>query len=269
MQPAGYAAIMLKTIVAFACSLFFVAACHAAPQPAVTITTLPEAGAFPHDILGRVLQKYVSAEGKVDYAGIATDRADFDQYLAYLAATSPKKHPALFPTKDDELAYYINAYNAFAILGVISRPGIKGVNDNLPDFFYFTTYQMGGKKTSLGTLENKIVRKQFQDARVHFALNCQSGGCPRLPAVIFDPKRLGAQLDELTTEFVTNPAKVELRADGKVHISQIFEWYADDFKDAGGPVAYINAHGGSVPTDKEVAIIPYDWTLIAAPGRAP
>ncbi|MBM4369148.1 MAG: DUF547 domain-containing protein, partial [Deltaproteobacteria bacterium] len=219
--------------------------------------------------LGRVLAKHVNAEGKVDYKGIAAERADLDLYVAYLAATSPDKHPDLFPTRDDQLAYYINAYNAFAISGVINRPGLTGVNDNIVDFFYLTKYRMGGKKISLYDLENKVVRKRYNDARVHFALNCQSGGCPRLPAEIFDPKALDAQLEAMTREFVNNPAKVEQRDDGKVHVSQIFEWYADDFKSAGGPVAFINAHGGNVPADKEVAIIPYDWTLIAQDGRAP
>jgi hypothetical protein len=90
-----------------------------------------------------------------------------------------------------------------------------------------------------------------------------------LPNVIFDPKRLQPQLDELSTAFVTNTAKVELRADGKVHISQIFEWYAGDFESSGGPVGFINKHGGNMPADKEVVIIPYDWTLIAQTGRAP
>ena len=68
---------------------------------------------------------------------------------------------------------------------------------------------------------------------------------------------------------MNSPAKVVVKDDGKLHISQIFEWYADDFKSAGGPVAFINAHGASAPTDKEVVITPYDWTLIAQPGRAP
>ncbi len=260
---------MLRTLVAMMLSFFLSFACHAAPASKVKIEELPAAGAFPHEILGRVLAKHVNAEGKVDYKSIAAERADLDLYVAYLAATSPDKHPELFPTRDDQLAYYINAYNAFAISGVIDRPGLTGVNDNIADFFYFTKYKMGGKKISLYDLENKIVRKRYNDARVHFALNCQSGGCPRLPAEIFDPKALDAQLEAMTKEFVTTPAKVELRDDGKVHVSQIFEWYADDFKSAGGPVAFINAHGGSVPADKEVAIIPYDWTLIAQPGRAP
>lgn len=260
---------MFRAFLALLLSFFVSAACHAAPASKVKIESLPAPGAFPHEILGRVLGKYVSPEGLVDYKGIATDRADLDLYLAYLEATSPDKHPDTFPTRDDQLAYYINAYNAFAISGVINRPGLKGVNDNIVDFFYLTKYRMGGKKISLYDLENKVVRKRFVDARVHFALNCQSGGCPRLPSVIFDPKRLDAQLEEMTVEFVNSPAKVIVKDDGKLHISQIFEWYADDFKSAGGPVAFINAHGGNVPVDKEVVITPYDWTLIAQPGRAP
>jgi hypothetical protein len=236
---------------------------------------LPAPGAFPHDAWTAILQKYVNAAGLVDYKGIQQDRTGIDAYTALLAQVSPESNPEIFPSSDDKLAYWINAYNANAITGVINRPGLTSVNENsvtLAKFFYTTKYKYGGKKYSLYAVENSIVRPQFQDPRVHFALNCDSGGCPRLPQEAFNSSTLQAQLEAATLEFVTNPAKVRVEGEGadtKVMISQIFEWYADDFKAAGGAVAFINAHGGSVPLNAPVVFIPYDWSLIAQEGRGP
>lgn len=245
-----------------------VAACfHTAG--AAPIVEKPAPGAFPHALLSQVLGKYVNEEGKVDYKSLAGDRATLDAYLGFVAATSPKQDPSLFPTRQDQEAYWLNAYNGLAIRGVIDRPGIKSVQDNLADFFYLTKYVMGGKKVSLYTLENKVVRPTFSDPRVHFALNCQSAGCPRLPQAAYDPKTLEAELDGYAREFCTTPAKVYVDAAGTVHMSQIFEWYAKDFVAAGGQVAFCNAHGASLPVGGKLEFIPYDWALSAQEGRGP
>lgn len=229
----------------------------------------PAAGAFPHALFDEVLQKYVDPAGLVDYKSLAGDRAKLDEYLGYVALTSPKKDPALFPTRQDAEAYWLNAYNALAIKGVLDRPGIKSVQENLTGFFYLTKYVLGGKKVSLYTLENQIVRKGFEDPRIHFALNCQSAGCPRLPQKVFDPKNLEAELDGYAREFCANPAKVNVDAQGVVHVSQIFEWYAPDFVPAGGPIGFCNTYGATLPTAAKVEFIPYDWALSAQPGRGP
>lgn len=229
----------------------------------------PAAGQFPHPLLNQVLAMYVDAKGLVDYKAIQGDPATLDQYLAYVALTSPARDPELFPTREDRLAYYLNAYNALAIAAVAKQPGLNAVNDSLVKFFYGTRYVVGGKKISLYKLENGIVRAEFADPRIHFALNCQSGGCPRLQQEAYEPARLEAQLALGAREFVANPTKV-YRDDGGVwHISQIFEWYKEDFEAAGGPVGFVNAHGGSIPADAKVEIIPYDWTLSAQPGKGP
>lgn len=246
------------------------AAACACPVSAGTVSPpAPAPGQFPHADFGAILARVVDAKGLVDYKALAADRAGLDRYLELVAAYSPKSHPKLFPTRQDQEAFYLDAYNALAMRGVIDRPGIKSVQDNLFDFFYATKYVIGGKKVSLYDLENKIVRKQFKDARVHFALNCQSGGCPRLPQEHFDPVRLDAQLDAFTAEFCANPAKVFVDPQGVVHASQIFEWYAADFKDAGGPIGFCNGHGASLPVGAKVETIPYDWSLSAQVGRGP
>ncbi|GDX79490.1 DUF547 domain-containing protein [Deltaproteobacteria bacterium] len=225
-------------------------------------------GGFSHAAFNAVVARYVDSKGLVDYKGIIADPSGLDGYLAAVGADSPTSNPALFPTKNDKLAYYINAYNAMAIKGVATRPGIKTVDSVKLDFFALSKFAMGKDKISLYTLENDIVRKQFSDPRAHFALNCQSGGCPRLPNEAFDSARLDAQLDAYTREFCTNPKKVYVDAAG-AHISQIFEWYAKDFAAAGGAVAFINKYGGTIPTTAKVQFIPYDWTLSAQAGKNP
>ncbi|MFZ5475460.1 MAG: DUF547 domain-containing protein [Myxococcota bacterium] len=225
-------------------------------------------GEFPHHQLTEVLAKYVDAGGLVDYKGIAADRAGLDAYVKLVAEVSPKSDPKLFPTREDALAYYINAYNALAITGVIDRPGLGSVQDNLFDFFYGTTYVVGKKKINLYKLENKVVRKEFGDPRIHVALNCQSYGCPRLPQKAFEPKTLNEDLDAAAKEFATNPKKAYVQ-DGVVHVSQILEWYGGDFEAAGGPVAWLNQYGANLPTDAKVQFIPYDWSLSKQEGRGP
>jgi hypothetical protein len=243
------------------------AGCFHTVRPHVKVEAVTEPGSFPHATFDAVLGAHVR-DGKVDYRAIAADRSGLDQYVAHLAAVSPTSDPELFPTKDDQLAYWINAYNALAITAVIDRPGLGTVVDDKVDFFYATRYLLGGEKVSLYKLENGIVRPTFQDPRVHFALNCQSGGCPVLPSVVFPAAGLDAFLEEEARKFCNNPAKVYVEGN-VVHASQIFEWYAEDFEPAGGALAFLKKYRSDLPEGATLEYIPYDWTLIATEGGRP
>lgn len=222
-------------------------------------------GRFPHDVLDAVLAKHVDEQGRVDYATLAADRNDLVRYLQVVASVSPHSDPALFPTDADQLAYWINAYNAYVLFAVTERPTMKSVDDDKADFFYFTKYVFGGEAISLYDLENEVVRKEHAEPRIHFALNCASAGCPQLPAEAFVPDRLEAQLAREARAFCADPGKVRVD-DEAVRVSQIFEWYAEDF--AAGPVAFCRRWGrDDLPAQAPVEYIPYDWTLNAQPGR--
>jgi len=243
--------------------------CFKVVRPADPADTVPPPAEFPHEIFHEVLQTHVTDEGLVDYATLQDQHGTLDEYVGYLAITSPHRHPDHFPDDDHALAYWINAYNALAITGVIDRPGLTSVIKEKIDYFALTKYILGKEKVTLYVLENGIVRKEFSDPRIHFALNCQSVGCPRLPNEVFDPEQLDQQLDAMTVEFVSDPEKVRV-ADDEVQISSIFKWYAEDFEPAGGAVAYINQYRPEpLPTDLPVTYIEYDWALIAQPGRMP
>ncbi len=229
--------------------------------------TAPE-GTFGHERWAAVLAEHVDEAGLVDYAGLQADRETLDRYVAQLAAASPDSHPDLFPTEDAALAYWINAYNALAVTAVIDRPGLQTVVDKKVEFFYRTRYPLGGEPVSLYKLENGIVRERFAEPRIHFALNCQSASCPQFPARPFPAEGLDAMLAEVTVAFVNDPDNVRVQ-DGVVHVSQIFEWYAKDFEAAGGALGFVRQYRPELPADAEVRYIPYDWTLIAQPGRRP
>ena len=113
-------------------------------------------GAFSHATFNDVVSRFVDAQGRVDYKGIVADHAALDTYLAAVAADSPTSNAAKFPTKNDRLAYYINAYNAFSIKGVTNRPGIKSVQAVTLDFFALTRWTMGGSGVTLKVLEDDI-----------------------------------------------------------------------------------------------------------------
>jgi hypothetical protein len=227
-------------------------------------------GRFPHEVFDAVLKRVVNDRGRVDYKALAADRTDLERYLALVGELSPRTHPELFPTEADRLAYWINAYNAYVLYAVTERPTMRSVNDDSTGFFYFTKYRFGSEEISLYDLENEIVRKEFSEPRVHFALNCAAAGSPDLPPEAFTPERLEDQLARETREICANPDKVRVTED-EVEISQIFEWYADDFDAAGGPLELCRQWGRSdLPPAEEadVSIIPFDWSLNAQAGRA-
>lgn len=233
-----------------------------------------EAQGFSHTDWTSVLSKFVDARGRVNYQALAQDRATFDRYLATIEAQGPKSNPALFPTKNDALAYYINAYNAQVFKGVLGRgPEKKTVWTPLGtgySFFVGMDIRVGGIETTLKSLEDDVVRAEFKDPRVHAALNCASLGCPRLPQTAFEGASLDAQLDAGMQGFVAEPRNCTVDAAAKsVKLSKIFDWFADDFlgyekaKGNASPkiLDYVNryrAAGAQIPRDYSVSYFDYD-----------
>jgi hypothetical protein len=190
--------------------------------------------------LDAVLQRFVDREGRVDYTGLAKDPAQLDAYYALIARVSPDSHPALFPTDDARLAYWINAYNAAALKTVLRHYPIESVKDvrspalfflpRLAGFFYLQQITLGNEKTNLYDLEMKLILKRFADPRIHFALNCASISCPRLPRHAFTATALRAELAAETDRFVSEERNVEIDpVAGQITLSSIFDWYEDDF----------------------------------------
>ncbi|HEY1584138.1 MAG TPA: DUF547 domain-containing protein [Polyangia bacterium] len=239
-------------------------ACAATIKPdpaAVAAAKVP----FPYSDWDALLKEYVDGKGRVDYNAI--DRAAFDKVFAAVAASSPKKTPDKYPSQDAQKAFYLNAYNVLAWKDVLSRlPKLKNVNDSKLSFFYITKFVVGGDDMNLYDLENKIVRPQFKDARMHFALNCASGGCPQLPAEAFTPAKVDEQLSREARKFCNEKRNVDFdAATKKLKLSHIFDWYKDDFgKEPAKVIAWINhyrSEGAQLPADGKIEYVDYDWTL--------
>jgi hypothetical protein len=229
-------------------------------------TTIPEAElkaltAFDYSGWTTLLKTHVNDKGQVNYPALNADRAALDTFVAQIAAVGPKTRPELFKTDADKLAYYINAYNALTMFNVINRyPEIKSVYDSAANFFVLTEFLVDGEPIDLRALENDVVRKQFDEPRIHFALNCASVGCPQLPPDPFLPATLDAQLKRETDKFLRETRNVEFK-DGKVVLSEIFKWYAEDFKPS--PLAWIRAMAPdlNLPEKADISHRAYDWAL--------
>jgi hypothetical protein len=222
---------------------------------------LQAAPAFSYDDWNKVLGKYVDARGYVNYDALAKDRGDLDRFIAAVEKTSPRSNPELFPTKNARLAYWLNAYNAQVFKGVLSRGPEKesvwkGGLFSGYSFFVGMDIVLGGEKLNLKKLEDKTVREEFKDPRVHAALNCASKGCPRLPQVAFDPEKLDEQLDAGMRGFVAETRNVTIDDAAKtVTFSKILDWFSGDFigyetrngDPDGNQIDYVNRYRGTLP----------------------
>ena len=211
-----------------------------------------------------VLHDHVDALGRVDFAAIQAAPGPLAATIATIAATAPDSVPA----GAERLAYLINSYNALSMQHVID----KGIPRRLSLldrawFFKLSRVTVGGRRISLYDYENDIIRP-IGDARVHFALNCMSVSCPRLPQAPFTAAGLDAQLDAAARLFFAEPRN--LRVDpsrGVVMVSAILDFYTADFlRHASSLAAYINLFRAEpVPLAARIEFFDYDWTINRQP----
>ncbi len=154
-----------------------------------------------HEPYDKLLRAYVK-NGWVNYKAFKQQEARLDAYLKTLAQTDPAKL-----TKSERLAYWINAYNAFTIKLILRRyPKIKSIKD-IPGRWDRREWTAGGKTYSLGEIEHQILRKRFNEPRIHFALVCASKSCPDLPSEAYTAKRLERQLTAAAKQFLADTKK--------------------------------------------------------------
>lgn len=212
------------------------------------------------DTYGKLLGKYVTSSG-VQYAawkGNAEDLKAIQQVVDGIAHEDVARL-----SKKKQLAFYINAYNAWILHEALGKYPTQSVKDLLFTFFTSNRITVAGTPMSFNHLEKDIIRPKFGDPRVHFALNCASRSCPPLNPEPFRGEKLDEQLDHLATAFVNSPKGVDyLPAQKSAALSAIFDWYKDDFKTAGGVLAFINKRRSEpLPNDIKVTYQDYDWSL--------
>lgn len=211
-----------------------------------------------------VLTENVDEFGRIDFVAVARNRTKLDQVVAFIAANDPTSQPGTFPSREAKLAYYINAYNALAMYGIVDAgiPSSLGGLNKIT-FFWWRTFKIGGRSLSLYKFENDVIRP-LGEPRIHFALNCMVVDCPRLPRDAFSAGRLERQLDAATRTFVNESRNVRVDLEKQdVWLSSIFKFYTEDFL-AHEPslIAYINRYRTTkLPIDSTVQFQDYNWTL--------
>ncbi len=201
------------------------------------------------------LKKYVSTTGEVNYKSIKANRSELDKITKEFSNT--KVLDAW--SKDEQLAFWINAYNAFTVSLLVDNYPLKSIqNLDGGKTWDVKRITIDGKKYSLNYIENDIIRPKYKDARIHFAVNCGAASCPPLLNAAFMGKTLNTQLEAVTKTFINNK-RFQTLSPSSAKISKIFEWYAKDFGDL---VTFINKYSAvQVKKDAKVIYNDYDWSL--------
>ncbi len=221
--------------------------------------------AISHEKWNALLVEHVSADGKVNYDGFMEDRATLKGYLDLLSNNHP--HPEKW-TEEERLAYWINAYNAFTVELILRHYPLESITDikklhiplvNTP--WHIKFFKIGGVEMNLDEIEHKILRKKFDEPRIHFAIVCASVSCPNLLNEAFTAEKLEQQLTAQAKSFVNDPTK-NILAEDKVQLSKIFSWFKGDFTKNGSLIAYINQYADKPVSEKaKVKHLSYNWNL--------
>ena len=205
-------------------------------------------------------------KGRVDYGTLARDRGPLDRFLASTRSARPDEW-----SRNEQIAFWANVYNARVLEGVIRRPGLKSVLDvgkklGVPTLGFFREKSVvAGRSLSLNDIEHKILRQGFREPRLHFVLNCASASCPLLPARALTGESLDEVLDEAAAEFLADRARNPLVSSTELRLSSIFKWYRADFEsDAGSLTAFVERYrkgGEPIRKDASVRFVDYDWSL--------
>lgn len=196
------------------------------------------------------------SNGRVDYKTIKSDPSTLDALLAHAS-----KIEVSTEHKETYQSFWINTYNLAVIKGIVSKYPVESPL-KIGGFFDNKIYDVGGLKTTLNNIENKLLRAKFpSEARFHFVLVCAGLGCPPLISEAYTPAKLETQLQQQTTIALNNPNFIKVNGN-KVQISQIFEWYKEDFTKNGNVIKYINSfRREAIPAKAKVSYYLYDWSL--------
>jgi hypothetical protein len=236
----------------------------------VTFFVAPHAvsASVDHTPWSALLARYVDNHGKVAYRDLQTkDRAAFEAYLDALAQAQTENM-----NESEEKAFWINAYNAVIVNGVLQGYTAESWLGRKRLFSWFTA-RVAGKDRTPDEIEHQILRKKFHDPRIHFTIVCASSSCPKLRREAYVPERLDAQLDDATRTFLNDPARNQIDARG-VALSKIFDWFAEDFKtNANSVVEFVRRFVSEEKKtrlslkDSDLRYLDYNWTLNAQDGQ--
>ncbi|MEM7163475.1 MAG: DUF547 domain-containing protein [Bacteroidota bacterium] len=209
-----------------------------------------------HSLFTQVLKKHVSQNGEVDYIGIQSNR-NFSSYLSQLQSGHPDSKSW---SREERLAYWINAYNAFTLKLVIDHYPVESIKD-IPNCWSREFIQIEDTKYSLEQIEHSILRDIYKEPRIHFAINCASFSCPKLQPFAFEAQELEDQLEKVTHSFINDINRNQISAD-KLELSKIFRWFKSDFTNTSSLKEFIQKYTAvNLDEATKIEYLEYNWEL--------
>lgn len=243
-----------------------------------------------HDQWNKLVKKHVTwnaaaTSTSVDYAGFKKDHVLLKSYLSSLSGVKDSEFKQW--TKSQQQAFLFNAYNAYTVELILSKyPNLKSIKDLgslISSPWSKSFFSLLGQKRSLDDVEHKMIRgtKDFNEPRIHFAVNCASIGCPALRPEAFNAAQLESQLEDQTKRFISDRTRNRYNKKAKVlELSSIFDWYGSDFgkaENAKNLNQFLARYAGSLGLSKsekellekgelDIDFLDYDWSLNKKPG---
>ena len=235
----------------------------------VACFAIPPVSANEHALFDQVLRAHVR-DGFVDYPAIQMDER-FQAYIDYLETADPDS----LATRDEQLAFWINAYNALAIKGVLDGLSTGSFVSRVN--FFTVDYSLAGRQIDLYDLEHDVIIP-FGEPRIHFAIVCASASCPKLISEAYLAATLDQQLERNTRAFINNESENRFDKTWKTaRISKIFDWFADDFVAHSTTVQRYMAQyvddaeiAGALRNDEyQIWFLGYDWSVNGVAPQVP
>ena len=246
----------------FSLGVVFLVSSFKVTQTAQTIkptvlTSVNDSDFHAYEQLTSFLRTHVSADGHVNYSAIKKNKSRLNAIIQTFEHNYPKSDWS----RNQKLAYWINAYNVYTIKLVSDNYPVSSITKITAKPWDKKFIQLGGKTYSLNMIENEIIRKQFNEPRIHFALNCASKSCPNLYNKAFKASALSYQLTQQTKKFLADKGKNDFSNSKSIKISKIFEWYKADFTKNGSVVDFINKYSETKLNSPKISYMDYSWDL--------
>jgi len=225
-----------------------------------------------HNAWRQFLAGYVETDGdgvnRVRYAAVSSeDRRHLHDYIVALAARNPAQL-----NRNEAFAYWVNLYNALTVRLILDHYPVKSIREIKPHPFAIGPWKMelitvAGVSLTLDDIEHGLLRAHWRDPRIHYAVNCASISCPDLLKRPFTGADLDSMLDAAARAYVNHPRGVKVNPDGKLTVSSIYKWYADDFgADEQGVTGHLleyaePALAAEIRAAQSIDGYDYDWAL--------
>lgn len=211
-----------------------------------------------HQLWDELLEKHVSSKGNVNYKSFKIEHKKLLDYIYVLNLAKSNEAFQSF-SKEEELAYWINAYNAMTLDLILRHYPIKSIKD-IKNPWEQRYWKLGEKWYNLDEIEHQVLRK-MDEPRIHFAIVCASYSCPKLQNEAFTSEGLEQQLTKATKEFLNDSERNSI-SENNIELSKIFKWFSKDFEQNGSLIDFLNLYSDIKISDKaKKSFKDYNWDL--------